>query len=198
MKLAGIARRFKSSSTSPSRPLSSTAATQHAVLRKEHCFAQSEVSKFAVLSGDTNPIHTDPSAAVSAGFSACIVHGMLCVSLCSSLISSRFPGAIYESKSFRFKEPALVGDCLEAEVKVLSTHPATDGLRMQQVQTLLRAKKQYSVKVDARHGKATNNISGLPSIQAGNREHVKSPKQTPRLGPRTFMKFHPQWRHIVM
>ncbi|MCO5612116.1 hypothetical protein L7F22_066378 [Adiantum nelumboides] len=124
MKLARLARRFSSSSLA-----SLSAPGQQSVLRKEHSFAQKELSVFAVLSGDSNPIHTDPSAAQSAGFSACVVHGMLCASLCSSLISSRFPGAFYESKTLRFKEPALVGDCIEAEVKILSTVPATGGLR---------------------------------------------------------------------
>ncbi|KAH7277200.1 hypothetical protein KP509_39G039000 [Ceratopteris richardii] len=44
---------------------------------KEHIFAQEELSAYSILSGDSNPIHTVPSAAAAHGFSACVVHGML-------------------------------------------------------------------------------------------------------------------------
>ncbi|KAH7286507.1 hypothetical protein KP509_32G010300 [Ceratopteris richardii] len=98
------------------------------VLKKEHIFAQEELSAYSILSGDSNPIHTVPSAAAAHGFSACVVHGMLCATLFSSLISSRFPGSVTESKNLRFKEPALVGDRLEAIAKVLRTRVAKDSL----------------------------------------------------------------------
>ncbi|KAH7431464.1 hypothetical protein KP509_08G049400 [Ceratopteris richardii] len=97
----------------PSHPIGSDKQAEGEVLKKEHIFAQEELSAYSILSGDSNPIHTVPSAAAAHGFSACVVHGMLCATLFSSLISSRF-------------DP--LPNRLEAIAKVLRTRVAKDSL----------------------------------------------------------------------
>jgi|TARA_B110000977_G_scaffold125925_1_gene161118 3-hydroxybutyryl-CoA dehydratase len=79
-------------------------------------FTQEDVSAFAALTGDSNPIHRDQDAAVSAGFTAPVVHGMLCASLFSAIIGSRFPGAVYATQTLKFRAPVLIGESVTAEV----------------------------------------------------------------------------------
>ncbi|KAL3699235.1 hypothetical protein R1sor_017257 [Riccia sorocarpa] len=60
----------------------------------------------------------DISAAQEAGFSGCVVPGMLCGSLFPAIIGSRFAGAVYLSQTLTFKAPLAVDEFFIAEVEV--------------------------------------------------------------------------------
>lgn len=97
----------------------------------EHTFHQQDVTAYSELCGDSNPIHTHETAAKSAGFNGCVVHGMLCASLFPAIIASCLPGATLETKTIRFKQPVLVGECLRAEAKVRQVQKANSSLRIE-------------------------------------------------------------------
>ncbi|KAF5406281.1 3-hydroxybutyryl-CoA dehydratase [Paragonimus heterotremus] len=76
---------------------------------------------FAMITGDTNPIHLDPSYAQKTPFRRCIVHGVSILGIISCLFGVHFPGpgcAVQQINS-RFIGPLFVGETcqLEAEVK---------------------------------------------------------------------------------
>lgn len=93
------------------------------VFSTTRAFTAEDVAAFARLSGDLNPIHLDEAAAAAAGVKGVdgrrVVHGMLCASLFSAIIGSRFPGAIYATQSLAFRRPVAVGEEVTAEVELV-------------------------------------------------------------------------------
>lgn len=77
-----------------------------------------DVSNFADVVGDHNPIHLDSAYAATTPFGRPIAHGMLSASLFSSIFATQIPGAIYVSQSIKFVAPAFVGDEVRARVEV--------------------------------------------------------------------------------
>lgn len=76
---------------------------------------QGEVTAFADLSGDHNPIHVDPLAAARTPFGTTIVHGYLTLSLVVPLLDEIFEvlgasmGINYGLNKLRFPAPVPVG-----------------------------------------------------------------------------------------
>lgn len=82
-------------------------------------FSDQDVQAFAVLSGDTNPLHTDATVAKDARFHGKqIVHGILTASLFSTIFGTHLPGAIYVSQTLKFKAPVYLGDTVVARVRI--------------------------------------------------------------------------------
>ncbi len=79
-----------------------------------------DITIFAGISGDTNPVHLDDSFARQTMFGERIAHGMLSASFISTVLGTRLPGpgCIYVSQSLRFKAPVKVGDTVEARVTI--------------------------------------------------------------------------------
>ena len=79
-----------------------------------------DITIFAGVSGDTNPVHLDDSFAQQTIFKSRIAHGMLSASFISTVLGTRLPGpgCIYLSQNMRFKAPVKVGDTVEARVTV--------------------------------------------------------------------------------
>ncbi len=79
-----------------------------------------DITIFAGVSGDTNPVHLDDSFAEQTIFKTRIAHGMLSASFISTVLGTRLPGpgCIYLSQNMRFKAPVKVGDTVEARVTV--------------------------------------------------------------------------------
>ncbi len=70
-------------------------------------FSQDEVNRFAELTGDTNPAHTDAAYAATTLFKRPILHGMLGAALFSKVFGTLFPGegTIYLKQSLNFLRP---------------------------------------------------------------------------------------------
>jgi acyl dehydratase len=86
----------------------------------EHAFDVQDVSSFAQLCGDDNPIHLDADAARAAGFERAVVHGALVASLISRLLGTKLPGpgTVLLGQTLRFQRPVHPGDRLRATVEV--------------------------------------------------------------------------------
>ncbi|WP_432489080.1 MaoC/PaaZ C-terminal domain-containing protein [Kineococcus sp. SYSU DK018] len=84
----------------------------------------SSTTEYARVSGDDNPLHTDPAAAAAAGFDAPLAHGMSVVAAACELATDRFaggdPGAV-RGVGVRFSAPVPVGSPL-----TVSLHPSAD------------------------------------------------------------------------
>ncbi|MFQ5996427.1 MAG: MaoC family dehydratase [Dehalococcoidales bacterium] len=96
---------------------------------------ESDVLRFAEVTGDKNPIHIDPEYARQTRFGERIAHGMLTASLISAVLGSHFPGPgnIYVSQSLAFKAPVKLGDVIEAEVEIIEKIPERNRVRLRTV-----------------------------------------------------------------
>ncbi len=73
-------------------------------------FTQDEVNRFAEVTGDKNPVHTDADFAAKTIFKKPIMHGMLGAALFSKVFGVLFPGegTIYLKQSLSFMKPMYV------------------------------------------------------------------------------------------
>jgi 3-hydroxybutyryl-CoA dehydratase len=85
------------------------------------------VKAFAELTGDNNPIHTDPEFAKKTVFRKCVVHGAFQNSLISAILASQMPGpgSIYCSQESTFSAALFVGEKVTVEVEVVEKLMAT-------------------------------------------------------------------------
>ncbi len=80
-----------------------------------------DVTLFAGISGDTNPLHTNEEFASKTRFGHRIAHGYLTTSLWSTLIGTQLPGpgAIYMSQDTKFLRPVFIGATVTATVEII-------------------------------------------------------------------------------
>jgi acyl dehydratase len=87
-------------------------------------YSQEEIQRFAEVTGDTNPVHTDPAYAAKTLFRRPVMHGMLGASLLSKVFGTLFPGegTIYLKQSLNFLKPMYPGTEYEAVFTVKEIH----------------------------------------------------------------------------
>lgn len=83
-------------------------------------FSLEEVTQFAMLSKDQNPIHLNEDFAKDTIFKKPIVHGILVSSLISALIANHLPGpgSIYKSQQLNFIRPVFHSEEVTAKVTI--------------------------------------------------------------------------------
>lgn len=81
------------------------------------------VNDFAQISGDFNPIHTDPEFAKNTIYGERIAHGLLGLSVVSGLADSlgfaEETTIAFRSLEWKFKEPMFIGDSILTEIEVI-------------------------------------------------------------------------------
>ena len=79
-----------------------------------------DITKFAELSGDINPVHLNEEFAAGTIFKKRIAHGFLTGSLFSTVLGTKLPGpgCVYMSQTMKFKGPVFIGDQLVATCTV--------------------------------------------------------------------------------
>lgn len=92
-------------------------------MAEETCkeITHSDLSLYAAVSGDFNPIHFDPVYAKSTIFKEPIAHGMIAACFVSGLMGMRLPGpgTIYLSQTLKFLSPVRVGDLITARAEII-------------------------------------------------------------------------------
>ncbi|MHA2053961.1 MAG: MaoC family dehydratase [Candidatus Hodarchaeales archaeon] len=80
-----------------------------------------DISAFAAVSGDENPIHMDEEFAKTTMFKGRIAHGILSVSFISTTLANKLPGpgSIYLKQEVTFLKPVRIGDTITTVVEVL-------------------------------------------------------------------------------
>lgn len=83
--------------------------------------SESDVYRYAELTGDNNPAHVDEAYARTTFFKTRIAHGMLVGGLISTILGSRLPGfgTIYLRQELNFVAPVHLGDTITASAEVV-------------------------------------------------------------------------------
>lgn len=127
------------------------------VFKFEKEILEEEVTAFAKLTGDYNPLHLDENFAKKLPYKKRVVHGMLIASFTSRLVGMELsiPGVLWGEQRFRFIFPTFIGDRLIFQVKILHFSSATKSAKISIVVT--NQKKQIVIKGDGaiilNHGK---------------------------------------------
>ena len=77
------------------------------------------VREYADLTGDENPLHTDPEYADEGFFGGIVAHGMLGAGLISAALASLPGDIVYLSQDLAFEAPVRPGDTVRASVEVV-------------------------------------------------------------------------------
>lgn len=115
----------------------------------DRLWTEEDVSTFAKLSGDTNPLHMDDEYAQTTQFKGRLVHGMLVASLCSTLVGMYLPGkkCLYLSQTLTFKKPVFIGDTVSVTGVVIAKSSVT---KLLSISISIRKGKEEVVVGDAR------------------------------------------------
>ena len=84
-------------------------------------FTAADVTAFAGISMDVNPVHMSDAYAKNTVFGKRIVHGILTSGLISAVLANKLPGpgTIYLGQELRFTAPVYLGDDVTAEVEII-------------------------------------------------------------------------------
>ncbi len=83
--------------------------------------SESDIARFAEVSGDFNPVHMNEEYARKTLFGGRIAHGIIAVALLSAAVA-KLPGlVILLSQSSRFLKPVKIGDTITALAEVTNT-----------------------------------------------------------------------------
>lgn len=92
----------------------------------EHEVTQEDIDEFAALTGDHNPLHTDPEYCKGTVYGATIAHGLLVFGIFTGLshqlgILSGTALAFLGIDGWKFREPVLVGDRVRGRITIVDT-----------------------------------------------------------------------------
>ena len=77
------------------------------------------IEAYAELTGDGNPLHTDPDYAAEGFFGGVVAHGMLGAGLISAALAALPGDIVYLSQDLEFEAPVRPGDTVRATVEVV-------------------------------------------------------------------------------
>ena len=92
-------------------------------------FSQENFDSFASLSGDNNPIHTDPDFCAGTRFGRTVAHGLLLCSVLRGLIEQLTPGARLDEQSVMFPAPTYANEPMQFSVN--TTGNAVNGIELE-------------------------------------------------------------------
>ncbi len=80
-----------------------------------------DLSLFAAVTGDFNPVHFDPLYAAGTRFKERVAHGMIAAGMISGVIGMKLPGpgTIYLKQTLNFLAPVRIDDVVTARVEVI-------------------------------------------------------------------------------
>lgn len=81
---------------------------------------ETDVTLYAGVSGDMNPVHINEEYAKGTPFGRRIAHGMLTIGFVSAILGRDLPGegTIYMGQTVKFLAPVFIGDTITAHVEV--------------------------------------------------------------------------------
>jgi acyl dehydratase len=82
-------------------------------------FDQDALARYAMASGDDNPLHLDPNAARAAGLAGTPVHGMLLLSCFEPFLMGWRPDLFIARLSAKFLRPVLAGESVRLSGRVM-------------------------------------------------------------------------------
>jgi acyl dehydratase len=99
---------------------------------RRRTLTEADLTQFAGLSGDYNPIHVDAVAAARGPFGRRLIQGILVLSVTSGLrqqlgVFHDSMKALLEIRGWRFQRPVFIGDTITAITTIESLRPTTKG-----------------------------------------------------------------------
>lgn len=90
-----------------------------------HLVTERDLTLFAAVSGDTNPVHLDEAFAATTPFKGRIAHGMFSGALISAAVACEMPGpgTIYIGQEMSFMRPVRLGDNIRVDLEILEKLP---------------------------------------------------------------------------
>ncbi|MFX0102571.1 MAG: MaoC family dehydratase [Candidatus Hodarchaeota archaeon] len=90
---------------------------------------QADVTLFAGITGDFNPLHMNEQFAKKTQFGRRLVHGAISTGLISAVIGMKLPGpgALYASQNVKFVKPVFFNDTITARATVVEKFMKKDG-----------------------------------------------------------------------
>lgn len=99
----------------------------------ERTLTDEDITAFAVVSGDTNPLHLDDDYARTTPFGGRIAHGLLGLSIASGLVNrlrlTERTLVAWLGLQWDFKRPLRPGDTVRVRLRVVEARPTSDGKR---------------------------------------------------------------------
>lgn len=135
-----------------------------------------DITLFAALSGDLNPVHLDAEYASTTAFGKPIAHGMFCGALISATIAMHFPGpgSIYRSQTIKFTKPVFIADTLTIEISVTAKQ---DRLKLVTINCVVKNQHGKTVasgeaSVIAPAEQMVIKTATLPTVRLDDREYI--------------------------
>ncbi|CAG0907640.1 unnamed protein product, partial [Darwinula stevensoni] len=127
-----------------------------------------DITEFALVSGDDNPAHLDDEFAREMGFKGIVAHGMLGASFISALLGKEFPGpgTIYLGQTLRFQKPVYIADVLTIELEVIN---------------VVNEKHKVELNCNVTNQRGDVVITGVATILAPKKKIRYIPKHLPHL-----------------
>ncbi|MDQ3141800.1 MAG: MaoC family dehydratase [Bacteroidota bacterium] len=121
-------------------------------------YSQQDVNTFSQVSGDTNPLHTDPEVGKTSIFGQNIIHGFLGGAVFTKIFGAlwKVDGHVYLKQTMQWLKPMFVDTAYEAVITVKEIFPeknrvlydcaifqVTSGNQTFTGEALMMNKKQY-------------------------------------------------------
>lgn len=95
---------------------------------------EADLTMFAMLSGDWNPVHVDAEFAAGTAYGKRLVHGLFGPAIMTGFLQQLgiFDGsaiAMLNVKELNFRKPLFIGDTVHLELTILSARATRDGAR---------------------------------------------------------------------
>jgi acyl dehydratase len=89
--------------------------------RRTRTVSADDIERFALMTGDRNPIHFDADLASRSRFGGIVVQGGVTSGLLNAVVAEDLPGpgSVFLETNWRFLAPVRPGDTITAEVEVL-------------------------------------------------------------------------------
>lgn len=88
---------------------------------------QKDIADFARISGDTQPLHLDPSYGAKTRFKGIVAHGTISIGLISGVLGTKLVGpnqtVVFLGMNCRFVKPVYPGDTVTATCEVKAVRP---------------------------------------------------------------------------
>ena len=80
-----------------------------------------DIERFTQISGDRNPLHYDPAAAMASRFGEIVVQGGVTSAILNAVVAECLPGpgTVFLNVNWDFKAPVRPGDVITGRVEVL-------------------------------------------------------------------------------
>jgi 3-hydroxybutyryl-CoA dehydratase len=87
---------------------------------------ETDVTLFAGITGDLNPLHIDYEYAATTQFKRPLAHGVIGVGMLIGAMATQLPGGVLLGQNVRFLQPVYIGDTITAYVEVIDKNEDKD------------------------------------------------------------------------